>query len=151
MRVEYDEYPDRSSDPRDWDGSFLWLGFPHRHYDIGDERLDPSTFDIECRSCHGDGKIDIPETNHDHECPACNGYGRESAGNLTELIELVKHDRKARVVVPVGMIDHSGIAYYLGGGEHPTTRAAGTQARAGSCSSPRRCSTSGATRRPTTN
>lgn len=119
VRVEYDEYPDESSNPRDWDGSFLWLGFPHRHYDIGDERLDPSTFEIECRSCHGDGKIDIPETNHDHECPACNGYGRESAGNLAELIELVKHHYKARVVMPVGMIDHSGVAYYLGGGEHP--------------------------------
>lgn len=114
VRVEYDEYPDSDSNPRDWDGSFLWLGFPHRSYDIGDERLNPGTFEIECRSCHGDGKIDIPETNHDHECPACNGYGRESAGNLTELIELVKHDRKARVVVPVGMYDHSGVSFYLG-------------------------------------
>lgn len=119
VRVEWDEYPpthfpDDSSNPRDWDGKFLWVGFEHRNYTIGDEQIDPREFSIECRICGGSGKLEYPEANAILDCATCNGYGTESAGTLDELTELVKHKYGARVIVPTGMMDHGSVHYYLG-------------------------------------
>lgn len=114
VRVEWDEYPDDSSNPRDWDGKFLWVGFEHRNYTIGDEQIDPREFSIECRICGGSGKLEYPEANAILDCATCNGYGTESAETLAELTELVKHKYGARVIVPTGMMDHGSVHYYLG-------------------------------------
>lgn len=134
-------YDEDSEDPRDWDSKFLWLGFPHRNYDIGDERLDPSGIEETCPVCDGEGRDTSKDIEPIYEgggwvdgiyqstvciqigvngpdCPACEGNGYTSPSDLAELCEYVKRTYQARLVVPVGMIDHSGVSYYLGGGAH---------------------------------
>ena len=45
------------------------------------------------------------------------GVGALNLGGKTpELIEYLKVKYDARVVLPVGMLDHSGVSYYIGGG-----------------------------------
>lgn len=118
VNVRWDPDPSGAENPREGDGNFLWLGFPHRNYDIGDEQIDPARFETECTICTGSGVIEVIAANTTIRCEVCDGYGTETASNLTELIALVKRHYKARVVMPVGMIDHSGVSYYLGGGAH---------------------------------
>ena len=114
VEVRLDEEPG-DSNPREFDDSnYLWLGFPHRHYIIGDEQIDPRTFSIECRACHGEGQVEQEGFAGRYPCEVCDGYGTEAAdGDLGKLIELVKHHYKARIVKQVGMCDHSGVSYYL--------------------------------------
>lgn len=82
VEIHYDE--DGSySNPRDNTNLGLFLGRPHRSYNIGDERLDLD---------------DLPEG--------------------TDVIAHLKEKYGARVVLPVGMLDHSGVSYYVGGGAH---------------------------------
>lgn len=114
VAVHYDDHPEAHNPRRDVAGNSLWLGFPHRSYVIGDEQINPETFEAECVICHGSGRVDVIEANAEFPCAVCNGYGTESAGNLTELIALVKRHYKARIVQPVGMYDHSGVSFYLG-------------------------------------
>lgn len=113
------------TNPREDDeGKFLFLGFPHRHYDIGDETLDPGQAHFSCPECGGG--LTITEGDGDYEgagsheigCPRCDGCGEVCARNMAELIEFVQRKYDARMVKPVGMIDHSGVSYYLGGGPH---------------------------------
>lgn len=118
VNVRRDSDPGGAENPREGDGNFLWLGFPHRNYNIGDEQIDPRNFSIDCRTCGGSGQLEFQEAAELLPCAVCNGYGTEEAKDLDELIELVEIKYEARVVKPVGMIDHSGVAFYLGGGPH---------------------------------
>jgi hypothetical protein len=91
-----------------------WVGFPHRNYNIGDEQMDPTEHWFNCPGC-----VDDDEPG----CPRCSdkyglGDGTIQAQSLGEFVELLKAERKARVMLLVGMIDHSGVAYYIGGGAH---------------------------------
>lgn len=127
VEVRLDEEPG-DSNPREFDDSnYLWLGFPHRHYTIGDEQIDPRTFSIECRACHGEGQVEQEGFAGRYPCEVCDGYGTEAAdGDLGKLIELVKHHYKARIVKQVGMYDHSGVSFYLTDGGHPCRWDSGT-------------------------
>jgi hypothetical protein len=61
---------------------------------------------ISCPHCAGSG------------CDECDGLGDREARSLAELAGGLKARYQARVVLPVGMIDHSGVSYYVGGGAH---------------------------------
>lgn len=112
VELHYDE--GRSDlNPRDNDGNFLFLGFPHRDYKIGDETFDPGE-GFECKACDGRGT----DYESGDECPKCEGQGRIHASNLDELLLMIQEEYKAHLVLPVGMIDHSGVHYYIGGGAH---------------------------------
>lgn len=90
VKIQYDE--DSSyANPRQDTNLGLFLGFPHRSYDIGDARF-------------------YAEDYADED-------GNEPA-NQAELIAAIKAKHGSRVVLPVGMIDHSGVHYYIGGGAH---------------------------------
>ena len=53
----------------------------------------------------------------DHEnCEVCYGAGTHKPRNLEELQEAITLQYDARLVVPVSMMDHSGVSYWLGGG-----------------------------------
>lgn len=96
------------SSPRDNDWNFLFLGLPHRHYNIGDETIDVSDFKLPCTS----GLV------YHEDCTECYGDGERVPSNLSELCDAIQAHYKARVCLPVGMIDHSGVSYYIGGGAH---------------------------------
>lgn len=80
---------DDPSSPRYESNYGTFLGFPHRSYDIGDERWDPS--------CVADQ------------------HGRIA---WSAIVKHIKRNYHARVVLPVGMLDHSGVTYYIGGDAH---------------------------------
>lgn len=107
------------SSPREMGaGNFLFLGFPHRGYNIGDETFNPDVAVDVCEACDGAGYLnDDPEDRT--ECSKCEGEGEIRPKGLAGLIEWVKRKYKATLVLPVGMIDHSGVSYYIGGGAHP--------------------------------
>ena len=98
--------------PRDWDGSFLWPGFPHRSYTFGDEQIDPNTIHIPCTACGGTGLaggVMHDNLEHDEACDGCAGYGyAEGTTKLSEIIAWATKEYDALVVRPVSMTDHSG-------------------------------------------
>lgn len=101
------------SNPReDCSGYGIFVGFKHRHYTIGDEQINPAMQSFDCPVCRGSA-----------ECERCDGRGWVNATSNDELQELVAvkygGDNGTRMIVPVGMIDHSGVSYYLGGGSSP--------------------------------
>jgi hypothetical protein len=107
IEMHYDEH---CFSPRDNDcNTGLFLGLPHQHYNIGDEQL-PQDLSFPC-DCTDDGEPFA-------DCNKCSGAGEVSARNLTDLRDLLKIKYQARVILPVGMIDHSGVSYYIGGGAH---------------------------------
>ena len=119
VRIFYDE---DCESPRDYDGNFTFLGFPHRNYKIGDETIDPSD-PLPCPVCEGEGEVfrTDEETGHEyarHECLECEGEGEGYLHNLEELMAGLTIKYQARVIRPVGMLDHSGVMFYLGGGPH---------------------------------
>lgn len=112
-------YDQDCTNPREFDGHFLWLGLPHRRYNIGDEQL-PTSF--QCHTCDGTGLADPdrePVTGEGADCLDCDGAGYCEAGDKGfDLVAWLTKEHKALLVVPVGLIDRSGVSFYLGGGAH---------------------------------
>lgn len=102
------------------ESEFPFLGFPHRNYNIGDETWDPRTHRIECLDCHGSGTIEGDDD--EVQCPRCYGDGYVELGNDGITLDVVIEDKARELGAvlwrKVGMIDHSGVRYYLGGGAH---------------------------------
>lgn len=93
--------------PRDSDALLgLFLGLPHRSYNIGDEQLGAHAV-YPCPDCGGAG------------CAGCEGEGERAPRDPADLAAMLKALHGARVVLQVGMIDHSGVSFYVGGGAHP--------------------------------
>ncbi len=116
VEIWYDQDVDS---PRDDYGNLgVLLGFPHRNYTIGDEQMDPTEHEFECSVCHGTG-LDDQGDDAPPSCSRCrNEYGESDglvlARSHEDFMALLKAERGARVILPVGMIDHSGVAYYIG-------------------------------------
>ena len=105
------DYDPEPHNPREnTDLNMLWLGFEHRNYKIGDEEFDP-----DCPHCEGAGCV-VDSEGDDEDCPNCGGAGE--ATTLAQAVEFTRHRYDAVAVWPVGMIDHSGVSFYLGGGAH---------------------------------
>lgn len=109
--IEVDGDPD-CPDPRDWDGSFLWIGFPHRNYRFGDEQIDPiEDVEIPCADCAGAGTVD---ERHPGMCETCAGYGHRQPATLLEACEQIAKDRDALHWEMVSMAEHSMCHYHIG-------------------------------------
>lgn len=99
---------DECDSPRHEGNLGLFLGFPHRDYVIGDSRVNPNEYTRTCPACLADDRRP--------QCPRCEGYGQVAPTNEAQLMEWVREDHGARVIRKVGMIDHSGVSFYMGGG-----------------------------------
>lgn len=102
---------DCCDDPRDWDGSFLWLGFKHRRYEFGDEQVDPTEVEIPCAECGGKGYDD---DRHPGNCESCCGFGSRQADTLQEACAQLAKERGALHWEYVACLDHSGLSFSLG-------------------------------------
>lgn len=109
IEVRYDS---EASSPRGDCNLGLFLGFPHRSYEIGDQKFDPSEYSRHCEACNSSGEV----PGSDESCPACGGEGCVRPTSERQIMEWIKQDWDATVVLKVGMIDHSGVSYYIGGG-----------------------------------
>jgi hypothetical protein len=114
-------YDHDCSSPREDDcGNFLFLGFPHRNYGIGDETLDPREHEVNCPKCDSAGVVD-DEEHQEALCDHCGGTAAATIGMFDDpddYFEAVSREFEGVTWRRVGMIDHSGVAYYLGGGAH---------------------------------
>lgn len=81
-------YMDSPESPREWTNNGTFVGFEHRNYNIGDRRPTPE------------------------EMTALENGGWEA------LEKHLKRTYGALVILRVGMLDHSGVMYYVGGGAH---------------------------------
>jgi hypothetical protein len=106
-------------DPRHWDGAFLWLGFPHRHYSFGDETIDPERIEIDCPACKGLGYLDDDTTTVVADCERCGSTGAVTLDEWSLLEEWCRKEHQALVIRPVSVTDHSGLYFNLGGPQDP--------------------------------
>ena len=108
-------YDQGCANPREDSGHFLWLGLPHRRYNIGDEQL-PTSF--RCHTCDGTGLADPdrePVTGEGDDCPDCDGHGySEPDADHFDLVAWLTVEHEARLVEPVSLYDRSGTSYTLG-------------------------------------
>lgn len=81
-------HDDSPESPREWGNVGTFVGFEHRSYNIGDRR--PTQ-----------GEITALEY-----------------GGWAGLVRHLERQYGATRVLPVGMLDHSGVTYYVGGGAH---------------------------------
>lgn len=117
----YDEAGEWNN-PRDWDGSFLWCGFPHRRYEFGDEQLDPERdITLACARCGGSGELEDPDQSNDIiECPDCGGSGvADRQVTWNDVVDHLKRTEGAHVVRMVSCTDHSGLSFNLGAPRDP--------------------------------
>lgn len=99
----------------------VFVGLPHRCYRIGDEQIDPREYPFRCAECHGTGtttETAIQPGSMVGSCLACDEAGERGARSMVEFGRLLQAERGARILLPVGLYDHSGVAYYIGGGSH---------------------------------
>lgn len=116
IEIVVDDTSDVES-PRDYDGNLgIFVGLPHRSYNIGDEQLGRE-HEIQCVECGGTGEV-LDSDGTDTQCEACLGSGSRQPASQAELMADLKRVHQARVILPVGMLDHSGVSYYIGGGPH---------------------------------
>ncbi len=101
-------YDEDCENPRSWDGHFLWIGFPHRRYEFGDEQVDPGDITRPCPTCEGQGYLQDGA-----DCTECED-GQVPCTSLDEVIEELRRQHEALQAEPVSMTDHSGTSYYLG-------------------------------------
>lgn len=79
---------DSPESPREWSNLGTFVGAEHRSYNIGDRR--PTEPEREALS----------------------------RGGFALLARYLRRYEGATVVLPVGMLDHSGVTFYVGGGAH---------------------------------
>lgn len=91
----------------------LFLGLSHRNYDIGDERFDEDDYEEELEQLEAEFGLRqiVAELGDEDDAP-------KPPSRLALIMEAIKRKHGARLVLPVGMIEHSGVAYYVGSGAH---------------------------------
>lgn len=112
VEIHYDEDGRDICNPRDCTTLGLFLGFPHRHYEIGDEEFNPEDFEEQLETLERveDLRGMIKELEDAEPTRPLTPYEKITAA--------IKAKYGAKVVLKVGMIDHSGVSYYVGGGAH---------------------------------
>jgi hypothetical protein len=107
VTVRYEEHTEHAN-PRDADN--LGVMFcDYRGYTLGDEDApDPRDRTITCPQCEGDGEVEGEEDLI--ECPKCDGAGNIDVG----IYEYLKRGHGATVVLPLFVLDHSGLSMSAG-------------------------------------
>jgi len=119
VSINYDEYPEN---PRGW--TDCWIGTmmtSHSRYNFGDDDHDiqlndPPDTTITCEECGGDGWVYADDGDNERECEKCKGDGYIDVG----IIEHIKREYGATVILPLHLYEHSGITMRAGTlGERP--------------------------------
>ena len=77
----------------------------HRNYNLGDEQIGPAGPDT---------TVTCPECKDDRLCQLCEGTEEIDL----PLMEYLEQERGATVILPLGLLDHSGLHMYVGAGAH---------------------------------
>lgn len=89
----------------------------HRNYDLGHEQIGRHGLNTEgeCPDCDGTGNERQDVTPMLVDCEACEGSGER----VLDTYEYLRIERGARVILPLALIDHSGLSMWVGSGAHP--------------------------------
>lgn len=129
IETYYDQDGGDYSNPRNFDGNIGTMLTSHSRYDLGDEQLGrDEDLTGPCKACNATGWVKAhsehaADQNEDGDedgevtCGVCDGDGQRVYDNV---FEWARDVRGARVVLKLGLIDHSGISMYVGGGAHPS-------------------------------
>lgn len=103
IRIYGEEYIEPWMSPREDDDGLLGAMFcAYRGYTLGDDDApDPRGHEIECPHCDGD----------DDACSACGGHGYVEES----IVDYLKREHGARVILPLFVYEHSGITMSCGG------------------------------------
>ena len=107
------------ANPREACNNGVFLGFPHRNYKIGDETIDPRTWHLDCSCESGEVTFTLFGEEVTRRCTLCEGWGYNTVSTREDLEKVLREEHN--IVGPifnVGMLDHSGVSYYIGGGAH---------------------------------
>jgi len=97
IRIEQDDSGSDHANPRNDDGNVGVIYAPHRRYDLGD---------------YGTAEYDAADRAREHFTEYAN------RGGLAAFERWLRIFAGATVVLRVGLIDHSGLSMYVGGGAH---------------------------------
>lgn len=119
VRLRYEEYIDDNDNPRtNQDGNIGVMFCDYQGYNLGDDdALDPREHTIECDSCGGDGEVyaarseDVAVGDLLITCPKCGGAGEVELS----IVEYLKREHGARVILPLFVYEHGGITMSCGG------------------------------------
>jgi len=100
---------DEGFNPReDCDGLLGVMLCAHRNYNLGDEQIGPEgpNTTVTCPECKGDRRHTL--------CQRCEGTFEVEVS----LMEYLRLERGTTVILPLGLLDHSGLHMYVGAGAH---------------------------------
>lgn len=107
----YEEYIDEGLSPREW-SNVGKMACHHSRYTLGDKDMDARDLldnEVPCEECDTAGVIWLSE--HDNEpCKTCEGDGYVEQS----IVEYVRKEYGARVIIPLFLYDHSGISMSAG-------------------------------------
>jgi hypothetical protein len=114
--LAYEEGDISHANPRDWSNVGTMACY-HPSYNLGDD-VDPRDFldnEVECDKCKGYGEVDpiAPNADGDEapvECDECEGTGHRTIN----IVDWIKKEYGARVIIPLFLYDHSGISMSAG-------------------------------------
>jgi len=108
--LAYEEGDISHANPRDWSNVGTMACY-HPSYNLGDD-VDPRDFldnEVECDLCKGEGIITLSE----HETEPCKPCGA-SGYRTINIVDWIKQEYGARVIIPMFLYDHSGISMSAG-------------------------------------
>lgn len=116
VRILWEEFDLEHANPRSDDGNIGVMFCEHSHYSLGDKDAeDPRGHETSCDRCEGEGEVPevlrdgLPSTITKMVCPKCEGVG-EVEVSITDYLKA----NGATVVLPLFLLDHSGITIRAG-------------------------------------
>ena len=115
----YEDYIDEGLSPREW-SNVGKMACSHDRYTLGDKDIDAKDLlenTTACDRCDGNGYRDFEITGTDGtlrvievQCAKCDGAGEQEIS----IVDYVKKEWGARVIIPLFLYDHSGISMSAG-------------------------------------
>lgn len=114
VKIHADEDPEHAN-PREDDGNLGVMFCDYRGYNLGDKDApDPRGHMVDCDCDDGEVPLlseELGDLSGTMECPKCHGLGEVELS----VVEYLKREHGATVILPLFVYEHSGITTFCGG------------------------------------